>query len=497
MCRRRTRLIRLLPIALLSWPAILSAGTALPIGVDGFFADWKKIPPTHVDPVGDGPAGSVDLERLFVANDGEALFVRFDVGRETILQNGPGEAAGNSLRLLIDLDGSVSTGKPELGLGAEIEIGFGSRTVQVFNSTGVPTDSTPEPLGITALPTHSATEFELRVPFAAAGSQGIVDRLTAGGSISMVLEQVNGDRQPDSGTIEYTTSTRAVKSLKAIKLPKKRPKYFRLMTTNVEQTTIEREPDTYTRLLQAVEPDIVAFQEIYEWSAEGVRRLVVDALPLPDNRRWEAFRVEDTVTVSSYPIVSGAGIDGNQVVLIDLPNRKTRHDLVLFNAHSPCCNNNAQRDVEHDNLMLVWRDMLAGQGPFPVQARDWVVITGDLNMVGFRRQLDVLLNGTFIDPNNRPDFAPGRARGSLKSAKLRHTHTRSTVTWRSGTSSYSPGKLDYIIYSKDVARLKKNYVLDTAEMPDEVLAAAGLERSDSLTASDHLAMVADFKVKKR
>ena len=80
---------------------------------------------------------------------------------------------------------------------------------------------------------------------------------------------------------------------------------------------------------------------------------------------------------------------------------------------------------------------------------------------------------------------------------LRHTHARSTVTWRRDTSNYTPGKLDYIIYSKDVARLKRNYVLDTAEMPDDVLEAAGLERSDSLTASDHLAMVADFKVKKK
>ena len=60
-----------------------------------------------------------------------------------------------------------------------------------------------------------------------------------------------------------------------------------------------------------------------------------------------------------------------------------------------------------------------------------------------------------------------------------------------------PPRLDFVIYSKDVARLKRNYVLDTMELPDEILEQHGLERTDSLVASDHLAMVTDFKVKKK
>ncbi len=113
-------------------------------------------------------------------------------------------------------------------------------------------------------------------------------------------------------------------------------------------------------------------------------------------------------------------------------------------------------------------------------------------MVGFRRQLDVLLHGTFIDPGNRPDFSPGRAKGSPKSAPLRHSHVRRVHTWRRDSSSFGPGKLDYVIYSSDVLKLKKRFVLDTQTIPRRVRRNFRLKRMDSLKASDHLALVTDF-----
>jgi Endonuclease/Exonuclease/phosphatase family len=134
----------------------------------------------------------------------------------------------------------------------------------------------------------------------------------------------------------------------------------------------------------------------------------------------------------------------------------------------------------------------AGVGPFEIRARDAVIFTGDFNLVGFHRQLDVLLDGTFIDPANGPDFAPGRGRGSLRSAELRHTNARAVRTWRLASSDFAPGKLDYVLYSGDVARWVSGYVLDTSELPRQARVEANLRVSDSLEASDHLALVADF-----
>ena len=54
-------------------------------------------------------------------------------------------------------------------------------------------------------------------------------------------------------------------------------------------------------------------------------------------------------------------MDGNLVVHIDLPAAMGRRDLVLFNAHLPCCDNDAGRDQESDNIAATWRDLLAGQ----------------------------------------------------------------------------------------------------------------------------------------
>ena len=124
-------------------------------------------------------------------------------------------------------------------------------------------------------------------------------------------------------------------------------------------------------------------------------------------------------------------------------------------------------------------------------------MTGDFNMVGYRRQLEVLRDGTFIDPANGPDFAPGRAKGSLVVARLRHTHVRTHHTWRNPTSEFAPGKLDYAFFSNDVAKLKRGFVLDTASLPEVVLEAHGLERGDSRIASDHLALVMDFRIRRR
>ena len=477
------------------------AGTALPIIPDGSFKEWQG-DPLLVDGSGDGRAGGPDLGALYVANDGVALYVRFAVGVETILQNPPDAAAGNALRLLLDLDSDIGTGMPAEGLGADLEVRFGEREILRYSPTGAASIKNPEPLGISSSPTHSAIEFEVRIPFAAAPTKALADRLRGGGDLTFVLTESasGGDRVPDSGTTRYRVSTQPVPPLKATppakKLRKRRP-FLRLLTFNVQRTTIAEKQAVYRRIARAVAPEIVAFQEVYDWTAGQVERFMDEALPLPDGNRWQAFQVHDTVTVSSYPILAGAGIDDNHAVHIDLPDKMTRNDLVLFNAHTPCCDNEGGRDFEHDRLMVTWRDLLAGSGPFTIGKRDVLILAGDFNMVGYRRQLDVLQHGRFIDPSNGPDFSPSRSKGSLKVADLRHSHARLVHTWRSASSVFSPGRLDYVLYSRDVAKLKKSYTLDTAVLPDEVLEEFGLEAGDSLAASDHLPLVTDFLLKKK
>ena len=79
----------------------LAASPACPesraILMDGSFADWRGLDPIVEDASGDGAAGGIDLGRLWLADDGEALYLRLEMGRETILQN-PSERRRYSLR---------------------------------------------------------------------------------------------------------------------------------------------------------------------------------------------------------------------------------------------------------------------------------------------------------------------------------------------------------------------------------------------------------------
>ena len=211
------------------------------------------------------------------------------------------------------------------------------------------------------------------------------------------------------------------------------------------------------------------------------------------NVAWEARQQFDCVTVSSFPILDWAPVDQNLVTLVDLPG--AGRDLVLFNLHPPCCDNEDGRDDEFDNLAAAWRDLLAGDFSFSIAEGDAAVFAGDYNLVGFRRQLETLRDGSFIDSAKGPDFSPGRSEGSLRDSPLRHTHRRMAYTWRRATSSFAPGRLDLVLYTGDALELLRGFVLDTGSMPKRPLQALGLEPGDSELASDHLALVVDFSLR--
>ena len=98
-------------LALLALAPPLDA-KSLAVLADGRFDEWGRRKPRVTDPSADGAIGGLDLGRLWLADDGEALFLRLEVGRETLLQNSSSESAGNLLRLYLDTDGKKATGTP-------------------------------------------------------------------------------------------------------------------------------------------------------------------------------------------------------------------------------------------------------------------------------------------------------------------------------------------------------------------------------------------------
>jgi hypothetical protein len=107
-----------------------------------------------------------------------------------------------------------------------------------------------------------------------------------------------------------------------------------------------------------------------------------------------------------------------------------------------------------------------------------VLIAGDLNLVGTDAILDELVREGLGEPLS--DVAPTAPGSPL------------AVTWRKAGSPYSPGRLDYLLVNPRAFREVSAFVLDTSQLSFRTLADAGLHRSDSAEASDHLAIVADL-----
>lgn len=470
-------------------------GDALPIRVEGDFSDWGTLAPVATDPVGDIAAGNIDFGRLWIANDNFRFFIRFEVGRETILQNTAAEPAGSGMILYIDGDGNSATGLSTQGIGAELAINFGAKSTTYYSPAGA---GTAMPFGFRARiqtgPTHSASEFEIGQNFAVYPG-GVPTLFTNGGEIRLVMvDPVGGDRLPDSGFVTYTPDLSAVPAATPIPLERESPAHIRIVAHNVLNSSPDSVPAVYDRLLSAVDPDIICWSEMYTGTAMTNRLLIESFLPPPGGGQWYAAKVADCVTISKFPIVASAASDGNLVVRIDLPGTLTDRDLVVFNAHTPCCSSNAGRDAEHDRMASIWRNLITGSGPFPSASNDCVVMCGDFNMVGFVRQLHSLRDGDILDNATfGPDFAPARAMGSLTAVGLRHTDELFAYTWENPSGSFAPGRLDWMFVSEDAATVRRHYILNTGTMPLDRLAAEGLNPGDSSAASDHGMLVVDLE----
>jgi len=65
-------------------------------------------------------------------------------------------------------------------------------------------------------------------------------------------------------------------------------------------------------------------------------------------------------------------------------------------------------------------------------------------------------------------------------------------TWFDAGNAFTPGRLDYLLYSDAVAEAVNSFVLDTGVMSEAALARVGLDADDTSN-SDHLPVVLDVR----
>ena len=469
------RLLALCTLVLIA--AIPAAADLVPIQLDGYFDDWSTLAPVFTDAAGDDGTSGIDFGSVWVANDQDYLYVRFETGADVQ----PDEQ--QQMRLYLDTDMNAGTGLSYGGIGAELMWEFGYRD-GTFTKGGTATVQHDD-VGLLMGPTVSSTDFEIALRRDAVPANG--QTLFSGDTVRFILRDAasGGDLAPNSGSISYTFSAGSL-AVDTLDLGRADPAHIRLATWNVENDGLfagGTAEQAQNRLLDVMDPDVLVVCEAWNHTAGEVGAIIEQHLPSDQGEDWYAVKLDaGNVVCSRFPILDSWEVNpGYRITaaLLDLGPDPAK-DLLLIACHWRCCTADAERQEEADSII-----------EFLADART----PGGLNLVGWRQQLETILTGDIINEGlYGPDSAPDWGALPLVPVIARQADARRADTWWNDGSTYYPGKLDWILYTDSALDLHRNFVLETRTMKPETLALHGLYAGDTTLASDHAALVADFAV---
>jgi len=445
------------------------------IRIDGQFDDWTQI--TTTDDSGDG--FDIDIESVSITNNAIDLFIKVTLNQEIDLLD------SENLAIFIDADNNPETGFPVNGIGSEITYYFGDRN-GFINFPDEFINVNHSILGIIPAPTVTSNTFEFSVN---RGFQNDIGPMSLGAQISIVISNAvdGGDSVPnDEGGILYQWNYQNAEDI-PYSLDKQEDN-FRLLSYNVENSSFFNEENgpIQQKLLTLAQPDIIAFQEMIESDTEAETVL---------NQLWDndedwlctSYGFDTKLCLQGIEFEAGTSIDGNTANLLIFDDGS---ELIIINAHLPCCDKDEERQGEIDHILARIRD---GEYGFLAQENTPVVITGDLNLVGLAQNITSLTNGDIVDEASYgSDFTPDHNGSNYIDAAPTCTGIPYSYTWNNLGGSYAPGRLDFIIYGGDYLKLTNSLVMATEGFTASDRFNNNILRTDSQNASDHYPILADF-----
>ena len=424
------------------------------IRIDGVFEDWKDVKVCAHDPKGDAK-GAFDITKIYAASQGSILYLRFDVVSLLNLQNGP--KAEGTLLVIIDLPNNKQLILDTRGRRAFLNDNLKER---------IPWDRLKYVVG----PTYAQNEFEIQIDL----SEFNIDR---GDAISI---QFNGSDQL-SAPVTFTFS-------QSLETPKRRSHRRGLGTdvrivsfnTYFEGLSDPDREDAMGRLLNSVNGDVYCFQE--EWKTEGHGEILKRLMPLKNKNPWHIHKVHGNVIASKYPLKI-------------LPSKNNRYAaayikyaenyLFIINTHLSAMGyidskEDGFRIRQVNDIIATIDEIYRGQYDEDDAhgTKSGIVIVGDFNLVGSRTPLDLIIDKKVY---------------GLKDWLIPNLIGESVITWRGGSrASFSPGKLDYIVYSTKTLVPKNGFILDSELLNRTELKQLKLDVADSKL-SDHLLITVDFQ----
>lgn len=441
---------RLLPVVVIGLITILmSEACALGIRIDGEFDDWKGVKPLASDPAGDAK-GAFDVTSLYALSRGSVLYIRFDTGVVANIQNGP--KSEGTLLVAIDLPGDRRLILDTRGRRAYLDDDLKER---------ISWDRLKYIVG----PTYAKDEFEMQIDL------GMFD-VKGGDSVQI---QFDGSDQLDAPAA-YTLSAPSTESVQ--RSSEKHPGTdVRIASFNTYFEGLS-DPDragAIGRLLNSVDADVYCFQE--EWKSTGIDEILSRLMPLKNDGRWYVHKVNGTVIASKHPLEVLASSNSRYAMArIEL---KGKHLIVI------CVHLKAMGYIgSREDASRIWQaksilETIEGIDEAEDGPKAGIVIVGDFNLVGSRTPLDVMINNKGV---------------ALKDWMLPNLAGESIITWRGKAGeSFSPGKLDYTLYTPETLKPKNGFVLNSELLNNVELNRLKLNAADSKV-SDHLLMALDFQL---
>ncbi len=477
-----------LVVTLVVWISNVGQVQPQPVVIDGAFSDWAARAPLYTDPTGDNNGSPIDFGCFWAGNDNRFLFMAVEVGKPIVLQS------DNAISLYIDTDNNPQTGQKINGIGADLQWTFGQRN-GFYYVNGALQAIFHNDIGLVSAPTVSSSQFELALDRTA---QLAGRPVFSSDTLHIVFSNAGGDRLPDAGSVvTYIFGEDAQPPLPVLSIRRKTQADFRALAYNVLHDGLfdPQRASAFERILQALQPDVIGFEEIYEHTAAEVAARLNGWLPLSNNKSWYAAKVNpDVLTVSRFPILQTATLDGNGAFLLDLSSIG-KGKLLFIVAHPPCCKKDDKRQREIDHIMAFIRDAEAGTASIALPRGTPILIAGDMNLVGKAQQLRTFLTGQIVNTGlYGPSFHPDWDGTALADLSPRHPNWPLAFTWFNARSSYGPGRLDYMIFTDSVLKPLHDFVLFTPEMDTDSLQTFGLKSGDATLASDHLPVVCDFSI---
>jgi len=250
--------------------------------------------------------------------------------------------------------------------------------------------------------------------------------------------------------------------------------------TYVEGLCDPNRATTLGRLLNATDGDIYCFQE--EWESSAIDK-IMNRLTLLDNLGHRYIhKVRGNVITSKYPLKVLPSRNGHYAAaMLNLKGKS----LVVMSVHLSAMGYIGSKEdrwrIEQAKVILdAVEEINKGtyddaDGP---STKPSIVMIGDFNLVGSRTPVDLLIN---------------QKSSGLNDWRLPNLVGESIITWRGGPrSSFSPGKLDYCLYTSDTLTRKNGFVLNSELLDPSESKQLALRSTDS-EVSDHLMAVADFQ----